>query len=84
VRQASRLLLARQQLRFYFGLIGLHAIHMIIGLGVLIVMLVLVWWADSRRIAALRTLRSQGCIWHFVDTVWIFLFPLLYLVDRHT
>jgi cytochrome c oxidase subunit 3 len=63
---------------FYFALTGLHALHMIIGLGLL------AW-------LALRARRGQftpdyfapvevvGLYWHFVDIVWIFLFPLLYL-----
>jgi cytochrome c oxidase subunit 3 len=64
---------------FYFVLTGLHALHMIIGIGVLGTMFVL----------ALRghftpeyptPVEVMGLYWHFVDIVWIFLFPLLYLL----
>jgi cytochrome c oxidase subunit 3 len=65
---------------FYFGLTGLHALHMIIGLGVLTAMIVLTW---RRRTSYSIPIEVAGLYWHFVDIVWIFLFPLLYLVDRH-
>jgi cytochrome c oxidase subunit 3 len=66
---------------FYFGLTGLHALHMIIGIGVLGVLATLVW---RRRSAPRGTpIEVAGLYWHFVDIVWIFLFPLLYLVDLH-
>jgi cytochrome c oxidase subunit 3 len=67
---------------FYFAMTGLHAFHMIIGL-------ILLTWL------LLRASRGQfgpeyytpmelgGLYWHFVDIVWIFLFPLLYLISRH-
>jgi cytochrome c oxidase subunit 3 len=65
----------------YFGMTGLHALHMIIGIGIMLVALVLVWRAAE---AADRTLTVEniGLYWHFVDVIWIFLFPLLYLIDR--
>jgi len=67
---------------FYFGLTGLHALHMIIGLGVLAVMTGLAW---RGRFSAVHyaPIEVAGLYWHFVDIVWIFLFPLLYLVDLH-
>ncbi len=68
---------------FYFGLTGLHALHMIIGLCVLAVMLVLVWRRRFRPTYYSSHIEIAGLYWHFVDIVWIFLFPLLYLVDRH-
>ena len=67
---------------FYFGLTGLHALHMIIGIGVLTVMVVLTW--RGRFSPAYSTpIEVAGLYWHFVDIVWIFLFPLLYLIDLH-
>jgi cytochrome c oxidase subunit 3 len=65
----------------YFGMTGLHASHMIIGFGVL---LVLIWQAWKGKFTAkwYTPIEIFGLYWHFVDIVWIFLFPLLYLIDR--
>jgi cytochrome c oxidase subunit 3 len=66
----------------YFAMTGLHALHMVIGVGLVLVLMV-------------RAMRGAfdngyndpvgvvGLYWHFVDLIWIFLFPLLYLVGRH-
>jgi cytochrome c oxidase subunit 3 len=66
----------------YFVMTGLHALHMIIGLGI---MLWMFWWSWRGRITAeyYSPVEVSGLYWHFVDIVWIFLFPLLYLVGRH-
>jgi cytochrome c oxidase subunit III len=66
----------------YFAMTGLHAAHMVIGLGLLSVMFVM---AARRRFSAEwhTPVEVSGLYWHFVDIIWIFLFPLLYLVDRH-
>jgi len=67
---------------FYFAMTGLHALHMVIGIGLLAVMAVLA--ARGRFSPAhYSPLEVAGLYWHFVDLVWIFLFPLLYLVDLH-
>jgi cytochrome c oxidase subunit III len=66
----------------YFAMTGLHALHMIIGLVLMTVMLVMAW--RGKFSARWHTpVEISGLYWHFVDIVWIFLFPLLYLVDRH-
>jgi cytochrome c oxidase subunit III len=66
----------------YFAMTGLHALHMIIGIGVLAVMLVM--GARGRFGPDYHNpIECSGLYWHFVDIVWIFLFPLLYLVGRH-
>jgi cytochrome c oxidase subunit 3 len=66
---------------FYFILTGMHAVHMLVGLGVL----------STLTILAIRGKFSSdyydpvdigGLYWHFVDIVWVFIFPLLYLVKR--
>lgn len=64
---------------FYFFMTGLHALHMVIGLGI---MTVLVWMAARGRFDGgyYSPIHVSGLYWHFVDIVWIFLFPLLYLV----
>jgi cytochrome c oxidase subunit III len=67
---------------FYFGLTGLHALHMVIGAGLLI-------WMTSRAWRGhfgpeyYAPVEIMGLYWHFVDIIWIFLFPLLYLIGRH-
>ena len=65
----------------YFSLTGLHALHMLIGFGLLSV---IAWMAHKRRFSPdwYTPVEMSGLYWHFVDIVWIFLFPLLYLVDR--
>jgi cytochrome c oxidase subunit III len=66
----------------YFGMTGLHALHMIIGAALLI-------WLLKNSLAGIYSPRwntpvdTVGLYWHFVDIVWIYLFPLLYLIDRH-
>ena len=68
-------------LSLYFGLTGLHALHMVIGVCLLAV---IAWMAHRRRFTPewYTPVEMSGLYWHFVDIVWIFLFPLLYLVDR--
>jgi cytochrome c oxidase subunit III len=67
----------------YFAMTGLHAIHMIAGIGVVSVMAVQA--ARERFTAAYYTpLEVAGLYWHFVDIIWIFLFPLLYLIGSRT
>ena len=67
---------------FYFTLTGIHALHMVIGIGI---MLVLIWYAlkGSYLKERYKAIEVTGLYWHFVDLVWIFLFPLLYLIGRH-
>jgi len=75
---------ARAELFFslYFAMTGMHALHMIIGVGVLA-------WILKRAkrgefgSSYYNPVECFGLYWHFVDIVWIFLFPLLYLIGRH-
>jgi cytochrome c oxidase subunit III len=67
---------------FYFILTAIHALHMVIGIGLLTVILLMT--RRGRFNAQYYTpVEISGLYWHFVDIVWIFLFPLLYLVDLH-
>jgi cytochrome c oxidase subunit 3 len=70
---------ARIFFSLYFAMTGVHALHLAIGIGALGVLLV------RARSAAAYDLPVEltGLYWHFVDVVWIFLFPLLYLIGRH-
>jgi len=66
----------------YFIMTGLHATHMIIGIGILIT-LVILSWRGKYDAHYYNPLEMTGLYWHFVDIVWIFLFPLLYLLGAH-
>ena len=67
---------------FYFAMTGLHALHMVVGVGILTWLLV--HSARGRFTPSYSwPVEVSGLYWHFVDIVWIFLFPLLYLVARH-
>jgi cytochrome c oxidase subunit 3 len=68
-------------LSLYFIMTGLHALHMLVGLGLLA-------WMAAKTLRARAAadvagpVEMTGLYWHFVDVVWIFLFPLLYLGGR--
>ena len=66
----------------YWGMTGLHAVHMIVGIALLSIMTVM---AARRKFSAqyYTPLEIVGLYWAFVDIVWIYLYPLLYLVGRH-
>ena len=66
----------------YFALTGMHAIHMIVGVGI---MAVITWmaWRETFDEDYYTPVEVAGLYWHFVDIVWIFLFPLLYLIGGH-
>jgi cytochrome c oxidase subunit 3 len=66
----------------YFAMTGLHALHMVIGVALLLTLIV---QARKGRFSAsyYTPVDVAGLYWHFVDIIWIFLFPLLYLIDRH-
>jgi cytochrome c oxidase subunit 3 len=66
----------------YFAMTGMHAVHMIIGIALLGW---LIWRANRGDFSAgyVAPIENFGLYWHFVDIVWLFLFPLLYLINRH-
>jgi cytochrome c oxidase subunit III len=66
----------------YFIMTGLHGVHMLAGLAM---MTWLLWKAFQNSYSAeyYSPVEMAGLYWHFVDIVWIFLFPLLYLLGRH-
>ena len=73
---------AQMYFNLYFAMTGLHALHMIIGVG--LILFVIVWaWQGRYTPQNHNFVEGVGLYWHFVDLVWIFLFPLLYLVGRH-
>ncbi len=66
----------------YFAMTGVHALHLIIGIGVVGVILALAWRGHYSS-AYHNPVEVTGLYWHFVDIVWIFLLPMLYLIGRH-
>jgi cytochrome c oxidase subunit 3 len=66
----------------YFAMTGLHALHMVIGVG-LLSFLMLHAAKGTYSATYFTPVDVAGLYWHFVDVIWIFLFPLLYLIDRH-
>jgi len=62
----------------YFAMTALHALHLVVGIGLC------VWVALALRRGRANGEHAElaGLYWHFVDVVWIFLYPLLYLVGR--
>jgi cytochrome c oxidase subunit 3 len=66
----------------YFAMTGMHALHMIIGVGLFTSLAYLAW--RGRYTKEYHTpIENAGLYWHFVDIIWIYLFPLLYLISRH-
>ena len=68
-------------LSLYLTMTGIHALHLLIGIGALAVFIFLAWRGHFTR-GDYVPVELLGLYWHFVDIVWVFLFPLLYLVDR--
>jgi cytochrome c oxidase subunit 3 len=65
---------------FYWLLTGVHAVHLSIGIGITTTLGIQAW-RGSRPLAS-PGFEAAGLYWHFVDLVWIFLYPLLYLAGR--
>jgi cytochrome c oxidase subunit III len=63
----------------YYVMTGLHAVHVIIGMVVLTVMVVFITKEKINQHSFVR-LEAGGLYWHLVDIIWIFLFPLFYLI----
>jgi cytochrome c oxidase subunit 3 len=72
---------AQEFFALYFVMTGLHGVHMMVGIAVLA--LLAHGRSREREWARARHLEVAALYWHFVDIVWIFLYPLLYLVQRH-
>ena len=63
----------------YFVMTGLHGVHVLIGLGVLVYMLIGTF-AGKINAGNFIQLENSGLYWHLVDTIWVYLFPLFYLI----
>ncbi len=66
----------------YFLMTGMHALHMIIGIGILGFMIFRAR-AGAYISGHVTFVENFGLYWHFIDIVWIYLFALLYLISRH-
>ncbi len=66
----------------YFFMTGLHAIHLIIGIGLVGIMAYLSYhrWFSG---GGATQIEVTGLYWHFIDIVWVFLYPMLYLINVH-
>ena len=66
----------------YFGMTGLHAVHIIVGM--LVIGSLMAMWIRRNKLVTLDFVPTElvGLYWHFVDLVWIFLFPLYYLLPK--
>ena len=65
----------------YWAMTGLHALHMIIGIG-LVAWIVIAGMRGAFTPTYYNPVENVGLYWHFVDLVWIYLFPLLYLISK--
>jgi cytochrome c oxidase subunit III len=65
----------------YFAMTGLHALHMIIGIGI-VAGIAYFAWKGNYSAEFHNPVEMTGLYWHFVDVVWIYLFPLLYLISH--
>ncbi len=71
-------------LMFYYIMTGLHALHLTVGIAVMAVIAYLAW-RGAYSPEYYSPVEVAGLYWHFVDVIWIFLLPLLYLIGtRHT
>lgn len=66
----------------YFFMTGLHAIHLLIGI---VLVGIIAWLGWTRRLSGggATSVDVLGLYWHFIDIIWVFLYPLLYLIDLH-
>lgn len=64
----------------YFAMTGLHAVHLTIGIGIALILAVRLQRRDALSDASVEI---GGLYWHFVDAIWVFLYPLIYLLERH-
>lgn len=66
----------------YFAMTGMHALHMIVGISILVYLIIRAQAGDYTT-GHVTYIENFGLYWHFVDIIWIFLFPLLYLISRY-
>jgi len=62
----------------YFVMTGIHMVHLSIGVSVILLFAVLTWRGRKLK----QEIEMVGLYWHFVDIVWVFLYPMFYLIPR--
>ena len=67
---------------FYWVMTGFHALHVLIGIG-LVAFIAAQGWRGIYGPKYHNPVENVGLYWHFVDVVWIYLYPLLYLISHH-
>jgi len=67
----------------YFAMTGLHAVHLTIGVVIVLVVLYRAYMRDYSP-EYYTPVENAGLYWHFVDIIWLFLYPLFYLIDLHS
>jgi cytochrome c oxidase subunit 3 len=72
---------AQMYFSLYFGMTGLHAVHVVLGIIVMSVLWILIY-KRHHSVQYYMPVEMTGLYWHFVDIVWIFLFPLFYLIPH--
>lgn len=65
----------------YFGATGLHALHLSIGVTIVLIFAVRVGRQGIARLG--NQLEIGALYWHFVDSIWVLLYPMIYLLERH-
>ena len=67
----------------YWLMTGVHALHVSIGVILIALFALRAWLRDAFHNHD-TPVELFGLYWHFVDIVWVFLFPLIYMIDRHS
>lgn len=64
----------------YFMMTGLHMLHVFVGMGIILALIIMAWGGRFREGNRYTPVEVGGLYWHLVDLIWIYLFPLLYLI----
>jgi cytochrome c oxidase subunit 3 len=79
-REDTRSRRAKLFFSIYFIMTGLHGVHVLVGILIMTILGVMIW-KDHPQVQDYMPTELVGLYWHFVDIVWIFLFPLMYLIS---
>ncbi|MGZ3770684.1 MAG: cytochrome c oxidase subunit 3 [Bdellovibrio sp.] len=68
----------------YFIMTAIHALHVLVGLGLIAWITKLLKKESSKTVFHESAIENVGLYWHFVDIIWVFIFPMLYLIGRNS